>query len=153
MNENRVSKASKAHRLRRRGVLLACPVAGRLTFSATSSACVGLHHPEIHFDVRRHRYRLPILGPRFELPLADGVHRILIQAKPQSLQHTDIVRQSVSSTLDRDHYAARQPHDSSFVAILRFHLLQYPSISHVSADPIDLPGLSLHLPPTRLPHR
>src|SRR5260370_14146187 len=39
MNENRVSKASKAHRLLRRGVLLACPVAGRLTFSATSLAC------------------------------------------------------------------------------------------------------------------
>src|SRR5260370_39087374 len=39
MNENRVSKSSKAHGLLRRGVLLACPVAGRLTFSATSEAC------------------------------------------------------------------------------------------------------------------
>src|SRR5512138_2937458 len=84
-----------------------------------------LHQPEVNFYLRRDTHRNTVFHSGLELPLAQCLHSLLIEAKPDWACDSDITNQPLAL----DDYAQqdrslelRQP---CFPAVLRFHFRKH----------------------------
>ena len=77
---------------------------------------------KIDFDSGHHRHRLAVLGAGLELPLADGLKRLFIQAEPEAADDSHVLSGAVGGNGDRDYDGSLILCGACLFAVIRFDL-------------------------------